>query len=210
MNEETQKDVLADVQAKSDGLPACTVLEPPDNDVQDVEFGDPKLMMLERELVVGLGMGDDGEGYCIASLDEMEENDYLLICVRCPLCGDDGSIYGNNRWWTQACCYLHNDAGKEVERWIVVHLSAGESVDEVHAKLTEHRTCPTLRTYVERIYCILHDDRTAADYKKYLGLELKHQPHVDYCPNCAVFYDSIAEPEVPGTCGCCGAEREVK
>jgi hypothetical protein len=49
MNEKTQKDVLANLQAKLDDLPAGTVLEPPtndddDSDVKDVEFGDPKLM----------------------------------------------------------------------------------------------------------------------------------------------------------------------
>jgi hypothetical protein len=49
MNEKTQKDVLAHLQAKFDALPAGTVLVPPtndddDSDVRDVEFGDPKLM----------------------------------------------------------------------------------------------------------------------------------------------------------------------
>ncbi len=49
MNEKTQKQVLAHLQAKFDVLPPGTVLVPPtndddDSDVTDVEFNDPKLM----------------------------------------------------------------------------------------------------------------------------------------------------------------------
>jgi hypothetical protein len=35
-------------------------------------------------------------------------------------------------------------------------------------------------------------------------------PYKDYCPNCAVFYNSVPEPKVPGTCGCCGARKDFK
>jgi hypothetical protein len=51
MNEKTQNDVLADLQARFDALPPGTVLVPPtdDSDVTDVEFNEPKLMELTTE-----------------------------------------------------------------------------------------------------------------------------------------------------------------
>jgi hypothetical protein len=35
-------------------------------------------------------------------------------------------------------------------------------------------------------------------------------PYKDYCPNCAVFYNSVPEPKVPGMCGSCGARKDFK
>ena len=81
-----------------------------------------------------------------------------IIYATCPLCGSDGSIYGGNRWYTQACCYFHvhdTNINLEVEQLVIEHLLAGESIDEVHARLTALRKNSTLRDYVERISAIL-------------------------------------------------------
>jgi hypothetical protein len=43
----------------------------------------------------------------------------------------------------------------EVEQLVIEHLLAGESIDEVHARLTALRKNSTLRDYVERISAIL-------------------------------------------------------
>jgi hypothetical protein len=163
MEEKTQKDMLADLQEKFDALPPATVLVPPtdDSDVKDVEFN---ALMLIGELWAG-------DFY-------IYPEDAEVIYTTCPLCGCDSGIYGGNRFYTQACCYFHLDMGKEpeewnnislrVERWTTEHLLAGEGVDEVHAKLTALRSGNTRRDYVERINAILHDERTAASYRKYL------------------------------------------
>jgi hypothetical protein len=132
----------------------------------DVTFGDPKLAGGLNERGGGVQVAGDTREFLVQSVDED------VIYTSCPLCGCDSGIYGGNRWYTQACCYFHvqdKDISLEVERWTTEHLLAGESIDEVHAKLKALRgKVPPLREYVERIDAILHDTRTADAYKKYL------------------------------------------
>lgn len=138
-----------------------------DDETLDVKWGDPALIK-DDGFEVGGEQSSDGYGFYIHP-EGTDEEDIYYVC--CPLCGDNGSIYGGNRFGTQACCYFHiNDKNisLEVERWVTDHLLAGESIEEVHAKLTALRTHPPLRSYVERINAILRHERTAADYKKYL------------------------------------------
>src|SRR5665213_718852 len=140
----------------------------------DVTFGDPKLAGGLNERGGGVQVAGDTREFLVHSVDED------MIYLECPLCGSHSCIYGGNRFYTQACCYFHVDMGREpeerenisvqVERWTTEHLLAGESIDEVHVKLTAERSgrIPTRRDYVERIYAILHDERTADAYKHYL------------------------------------------
>jgi hypothetical protein len=149
---------------------ASCVEEEDDDDILDMSFGD-------RGLFAKLGVaggaalvaGETREFYVHRIDDDM-------IYLECPLCGNDGSIYGGNRFYTQACCYFGRSAESgnislEVERWTAQHLLAGESIDQVYTALTGLRSgrIPTRRDYVERIYAILHDPRTADLYERYLA-----------------------------------------
>jgi hypothetical protein len=140
----------------------------------DVTFGD-------RELASGLNV--TGAGIRVAGVTRefyVHPVDDDMIYVDCPLCGSHSCIYGGNRFYTQACCYFDRDMGRkpeerenislQAERWTTEQLLAGESIDEVHAKLTALRSgrTPTRRDYVERIHAILNDTRTADAYKHYL------------------------------------------
>lgn len=135
-----------------------------DDDVMSVEFGDEALY---GGIFVGSSADpEEPRGFYIHAEDED------VIYTRCPLCGDDGTIYGGNRWYTQACCYfgsLKEDISLEVERWTAKQLLAGESIDHVHAQLSALRTHPAVLSYVERISSILNDDRAAVAYTKYLS-----------------------------------------
>ncbi len=134
---------------------------------RDVEFGVPK---------VANGLNERGGGVHVAGGTReflVHRVGHDMIYVDGPLFGSHGCIYGGNRFYTEACCYWGSeDKGEnislQVERWTTEHLLAGESIDEVHAKLTALRTHPPRRDYVERICAILHDERTAAAYRKYL------------------------------------------
>ena len=125
------------------------------NKTDDVEFGDPKLCAKG-----GIRVG----GFYV-----YPEDDDVTYIGYCPLCGDDGSIYGGNRWYTQACCYGQH-CSLMIERFVTEHVLAGESIDEVHAQLKSNATFAR-RDYVERISAILGDPRTAPAYKKYLSAE---------------------------------------
>lgn len=137
--------------------------------VREVQFGDPALLSeLDAAGGAALIAGEAREFYVHSVEDE-------VIYLECPLCGGGGSIYGGNRFYTQACCYLtsereHGNVSLEVERWTAEHLLAGESIDEVHTTLTglRSRRTPPRRDYVERIHAILHDARSAGAYKHYL------------------------------------------
>lgn len=140
----------------------------------DATFGDPKAARVLNERAGGVLIAGETRDFYIYPEDED------VIYTSCSLCGDTHSIYGGNRFYTQACCYFHVDMGREpeerenislqVERWTTEHLLAGESIDEVHVNLAALRggRIPTRRDYVERISAILNNRLTADSYKKYL------------------------------------------
>ena len=199
MEEATNNDLLANMQAEVDALP-------PDDGVKSVEFGDPEIARGLNERGGGVYVAGENREFYVHPVDDE------MIYLDCPLCGCDSGIYGGNRFYTQACCYFHLDIGREpedqenislqVERWTAEHLLAGGSIDEVHVKLTGMRSgrCPTRRDYVERIYAILHDERTVSAYRKYLetgddGSAGAARQERDHCAK-EDYIDCIEEDEV--------------
>jgi hypothetical protein len=118
-----------------------------DEDVKDVEFGDPEIMR-----------------YVTAEPTEDDEREYYY----CPLCDADVEYYGNI-WGTTPCCIFEDPTW--VERTASASLVAGESKETVCTELS--RLLPWIQTsYVTRIANLLDPgvsrEITRVAYKKYL------------------------------------------
>jgi hypothetical protein len=118
-----------------------------DEDVKDVEFGDPEIM----RCVTGEPTEDDRREY-----------------YYCPLCDADVEYYGNI-WGTTPCCDFEDPTW--VERMVAARLMAGDSKESVCAALSRlhPRFCVS---YATRIADLLDSkvrrEITCLAYKKYL------------------------------------------
>ena len=225
-DEETEKKLLAQMQAEDDAQPQGTILVPPtdDSDVKDIQFNDVALMSIRRDWTQG-------------EYSDPEESETRITYFRCPLCSDRRVIYGGNLWGTSVCCWDDQETECEFQRLIAEHVKAGQSVDEVYEHVCdllgrESRRVKTgtVREYVERVRdLVIHGrwtERVYPRYQKYLEdgftgtwleffkKEVRQEqaaeaasgcaqiPYVDYRSDCGTFYVGQVED-----CSACGATR---
>lgn len=132
---------------------------------EDVEFGDAELMKW------------------VPGEPKTDTEEHSLIMTHCPVCGEDGCIYGGNLWGTTPCCYSY-DENLRLEYLIAMWILDGCSKDEVARKLIALNIPPDFRReYIDRIAKLLDGGWGASVARKYrtyldgIAVRLRVGPH---------------------------------
>lgn len=144
---------------------------------EDIDFGNPELMKWVP-----------GEPW-----DDYQE--HSLVMARCPLCGDDGCIYGGNLWGTSPCCYGNDDNGEDLrlEHLIATLLLSGHTRNEIADELISLQIRPDFRRdYIDRIAMLLTGHwgmSVSKKYKAYID-SIAPQPQRDAHPKVWVLLET--------------------
>jgi hypothetical protein len=156
------------------------------DDRNQQEFDSETAEAIEPDTSDDCGWGDHriiGEVWIPGEYYDLEDAmgvETRTIYCHCPLCGDDGSIYGGNLWGTSVCCWgFDREIERGFQRVIAEHIKAGQRVDEVYEHISgllgrESRRVKvgTVGEYVEWIRDLVipgrWPERVYPRYQKYL------------------------------------------
>ena len=183
MSEETQKDVLADLQAKSDGPPAGTVLVPPVT--CQVCGADPCNAANHHFGVCPICHKTDG--YLNVG------NDHWFLC------------HTHKTKWAVGANLFSSCMDETPEQQRAEQEKIGfASYTQVRAY---YRVDTPWQDDGERGMSLEEFLRSLKSDVESVERGAHDIPYVDYCPECAVFYASCGEPN-SATCNACGAPRK--